>query len=173
MLKEAHELQRMVESALTHLKAAPTSLWERPAPSTVRRITTKIFPWLKPAPLREVASNGSNAKTKIKINSQQSPETIAAAVKELSTRLDHQSKVLATATHALVAAREHLESLEQATPPSSTEPLDHARARVQQADSTTRLASQQLRELIQGTDVLQLGALSEGQDQVEQKAEFS
>ncbi len=175
LLKEAHELQRMVESALTHLKAAPTSLWERPAPSTVRRITTKVFPWLKPAPLREVASNGSNAKTKIKIkiNSQQSPETIAAAVKELSTRLDHQSKVLATATHALVAAREHLESLEQATPPSSTERLDHARARVQQADSTTRLASQQLRELIQGTEVLQLGALSEGQDQVEQKAEFS
>ncbi|RMO74563.1 HopAS1 [Pseudomonas syringae pv. maculicola] len=173
LLKEAHELQRMVESALTHLKAAPTSLWERPAPSTVRRITTKVFPWLKPAPLREVASNGSNAKTKIRINSQQSPETIAAAVKELSTRLDHQSKVLATATHALVAAREHLESLEQATPPSSTERLDHARARVQQADSTTRLASQQLRELIQGTEVLQLGALSEGQDQVEQKAEFS
>ncbi|SOQ15016.1 type III effector HopAS1 [Pseudomonas syringae pv. persicae] len=173
LLKEAHELQRMVESALTHLKAAPTSLWERPAPSTVRRITTKVFPWLKPAPLREVASNGSNAKIKIKINSQQSPETIAAAVKELSTRLDHQSKVLATATHALVAAREHLESLEQATPPTSTERLDHARARVQQADSTTRLASQQLRELIQGTEVLQLGALSEGQDQVEQKAEFS
>ncbi|MFH4202209.1 hypothetical protein WAJ61_22700, partial [Acinetobacter baumannii] len=79
-----------VDSALTHLKAAPTSLWERPAPSTVRGITTKIFPWLKPAPLREVASNGSNAKTKAD-NSKQSPETIAAAVKELSTRLDHQS----------------------------------------------------------------------------------
>lgn len=172
LLKEAHELQRMVDSALTHLKAAPTSLWERPAPSTVRGITTRIFPWLKPAPLREVASNGSNAKTKAD-NSQQSPETIAAAVKELSTRLDHQSKVLATATLALVAAREHLESLEQATPPTSTERLDHARARVQQADSTTRLASQQLRELIQGTEVLQLGALSEGQDQVKQKAEFS
>ncbi|QIQ71867.1 Chromosome partition protein Smc [Pseudomonas coronafaciens] len=172
LLKEAHELQRLTESALNSLKAAPTPLWERHAPSTVRRITTRIIPWLKPAPLREVVSSDSAARTKAD-NSQQSATAIAATVKELSARLDQQSKVLATATHALVAAREHLESLEQATLPSSTGRLDQARVRVQQADTTTRLASQQLRELIQGTEVLQLGALSEGQDQAAQKTEFS
>ncbi|MGN2411067.1 hypothetical protein [Pseudomonas syringae] len=170
MLKEADQLQRLAESALTSLKAAPTSLWERPAPSTARRLTTKIFPWLKPAPLQEVASTGSPSKAQ---EQQHSPEAIAAAVAQLSTRLDHQSKVLATATHALVAARAHVDSLEQAVPPSSNERLEQARVRVKHADATTRLAGQRLRELIQGTEVLQLGALSEGQDQAEQKAGFS
>ncbi|RMN22684.1 Type III effector HopAS1 [Pseudomonas cannabina] len=176
LLKEAHELQRLAESALTSLKAAPTSLWERPAPSKARRLTTKVFPWLKPAALREVVSTDSKSRGKATTpqpSPEVSPEAIAAAVEELSTRLDHQSKVLATATHALVAAREHLDSLEHAAPPSSAERLDQARARVRQADAKTRLAGQQLRELIQGTEVLQLGALSEGQDQVEQQAGFS
>ncbi|CAM3438070.1 type III effector [Pseudomonas floridensis] len=170
LLEEAHTLQRLAESAMTSLKAVPTSVWERPSPSTARRITTKVFPWLKPASVRNVIKADSTAKTP---NPSQSPQDIANAVEALSTRLDHQSKVLATATHALLATREHLASLEQATPPASAERLSQAQARARQADNTTRLASQQLRELIQGTDVLHLNALSDGQDQLEQKAGFS
>ncbi|MCD5993403.1 type III effector [Pseudomonas sp. CDFA 602] len=172
MLAEADTLMALAESALASLTATPVDQWERPAPSTARRMASKVMPWLKPDPLRSLLASDDKSKS-TQTQPPHDPQAIAAAAAELSARLDHLSDAVDVAIRKRAQAHEHLDSLRQTQPAPAADRVDQAQARAQLADSEAELANRQLRELLQGTDLLRLGALSEGHDQIQQKAEFS
>ncbi|MGY2288270.1 type III effector [Pseudomonas sp. SDO528_S397] len=189
MLAHAHELNAMARAMLQSQDTSPNTPWERPAPSTTRRITTKVFPWLKPDSLRTLAShNGKPPEAPSPASETPGPQAIADAAKELLGLVDLRRKNLDDATTALTNARVHLHTLQARadTAPlapttrrgkelvgSLQEQIAEARARVRTTHRATQSASQQLQEVLHSTDLLHLTALTENQDQQTKRAGFS
>ncbi|KAF1028997.1 MAG: hypothetical protein GAK37_01969 [Pseudomonas sp.] len=189
LLAEAHQLNTLARAMLDSQGTPDTDLWERPAPSTARRLATKVVPWLKPDSMRDLSSKSGKAPEPAPTkNDTPGPDAIADAAKELLGLVDLRRKNLDDTSAALINARVHLHTLQVTAGNAPIAPttrrgqeltlsLKHQIAEATERVKTTHAAAQeasaQLREVLQSTDLTHLKTQSEGQDNVERRAEFS
>ncbi|WP_420850256.1 type III effector [Pseudomonas typographi] len=188
-LAEAEQLRELADSLLSSLQAPDLSLWQRPEQSLGRRVATRLWPWLKPAPLthfaRFGAGVGKNAAPEA-ASPPPSPEAIRDAAQELAARVDARRQALEAAVEQSALAREQLRQLQQGTAVSRpttdagrTLAVEHsqrlaaARARLAQADHSTAQSSGQLRELLASTDLHRLAELSQAKDEQDERSTFT
>lgn len=193
VVADAHALSKLAQAMLTSLRRPEAALWERPAPSSLRRTATKVVPWLKPASLADIASFSDKSAdpsrkplaTNDNTPAQQRAEIVDGAqallqqVDQRREALDRAANGLSRAQRERDAAADALDALPPARPglPSphalARERLATARKQLKIANHELDTASQNLHRLIHGTDFLALTSLSDRVQQSEQSMAFS
>ncbi|MFC3328341.1 type III effector [Xanthomonas fragariae] len=185
LVLEARQLKKLAESTLASLKAAPTAVWDRPAPPAKRSVGSQLRSWLKPASLRTIV--GKKPAKPEAASQQHNPASVAAMAATLIERLDHERQGVDAALTALAQARAEFEAIRHATRPTSLaaalanpaqlrnnrQRLEQAQVRLQSAETHASLSLQRLRDSVQGKEVMRVCALSERQDQTKQQADLS
>lgn len=103
LLAASRKLLHSAQAACDSLREEKVSLWQRPAPSKSRRRLLRLFPWLKPASLTEVAAVYSHSKTSDSISpaGQNRQKEVTQAAENLLTTLDEQRIKLEAAIDVL------------------------------------------------------------------------
>jgi len=174
---EARQLSKLAESLVSSLGQPEAALWERPAQSTARRWVTKVLPWLKPAPLTEIASlagphsHSAAAKQSTAFRSErQGREDIAMEAEKLLDEVKQLRKNLNHAVEKFESARaehHHWRTVSSDSPQAHDADLNRKKA---QAEAQT--ASDSLHAALTRPDLVGLMSLNHLAEQDERSLAF-
>lgn len=184
VLEDARNLLSIAEAMAASLHTPEVAVYDRPALSTVRRLTTAVVPWLSPSPLQDMASftNGrGNTLTApaLRKNPMISRSRLANErhARKLLKVVENGRRTVDDALVEATQAREQYEAALAAAPDDQrvehASNLGAAKTRLGMAEWSLRAAHRSLHDAIHDTDLLELINLSHLSDQSDKNLSFA
>ncbi|WP_034913629.1 hypothetical protein [Erwinia sp. 9145] len=171
LLQRSKQLLRVARSSVQTLEENKTSLWQRPAPDKHRQRLVRLFPFLKPQALRDVAAiHGGKRSGEEKIDAAVPREEIARTVQHLQETLTEQRLKLETATEVL---ERQYQARAAARPQSGNAHTAQLQEQIRLAEAQVQHHQDILLKSLEDPTVLALSRLSDFADNADLQSDFA